>query len=67
MVEYDGCVVGIVTEADLLHRAVVPDSADAEAKRSAPDRWPGSTVADLMSRDGDRGTPGRRLWRRQPD
>ncbi len=51
VVDCDGCVVGIVTEADLLHRAVVPDSADAEAKRSAPDRWPGSTVADLMSRE----------------
>lgn len=50
VVDCDGCVMGIVTEADLLHRAVVPDSADAEAKRSARDRWPGSTVADVMSR-----------------
>jgi len=51
VVDCDGCVVGIVTESDLLHRAVVPDSADAEANHSARDRWPGSTVADLMSRE----------------
>jgi CBS domain-containing protein len=51
VVDRDGCVVGIVTEADLLHRAVVPDVAAAGAKRSARDRWPGSTVADVMSHE----------------
>jgi CBS-domain-containing membrane protein len=51
VVDCDGCLVGIVTEADLLHRAVVPDSTEDEARHSARDRWPGSTVADLMSRE----------------
>ena len=51
VVDGHGRVIGILTEADLLHRAVVPDPAEAETRRAARDRPLQSTVADLMSRD----------------
>lgn len=50
VVDREGCVVGILTEADLLHRAVVADPADTVTKHRLRD-WPSATVADLMSRD----------------
>ena len=50
VVDGEGCVVGILTEADLLHRAVVADPAEIDTKRRVRD-WPSATVADLMSRD----------------
>lgn len=51
VVDRGGRVVGMLTEADLLHRAMVPDSAGSEAKRSPREQRPGYTVADLMSRE----------------
>ena len=50
VVDGEGRVVGILTEADLLHRAVVADPAEVDTKRRPRD-WPSATVADLMSRD----------------
>ncbi|MGB9358140.1 MAG: CBS domain-containing protein [Acidimicrobiia bacterium] len=50
VVDGEGCVVGILTEADLLHRAVVADPAEIDTKPRVRD-WPSATVADLMSRD----------------
>ena len=50
VVDGEGCVVGILTEADLLHRAVVADPAEIDAKHR-PRGWPSATVANLMSLD----------------
>ncbi|HSF85445.1 MAG TPA: CBS domain-containing protein [Acidimicrobiia bacterium] len=49
VVDKHGKVVGILTEADLLHRAVLPDLTALEGRRTRHET-PGSTVADLMSR-----------------
>ena len=50
VIDSDGRVVGILTEADLLHRAVVADPTEMTTHRSR-DRWSASTVAELMSRN----------------
>jgi len=50
VVDQHGKVVGILTEADLLHRAVVPDPTEIKGRRAKHDSS-GSTVADLMSRE----------------
>lgn len=50
VVDKHGKVVGILTEADLLHRAVVPDPTEIKGRRKRLDSS-GSTVADLMSRE----------------
>ncbi len=50
VVDQHGRVVGILTEADLLHRAVLPEPGDVKSKRDRPESR-GSTVADLMSRE----------------
>ncbi len=46
-----GRVVGMLTEADLLTRAVLPELDDASTGHSERGLPVGSTVADLMSRD----------------
>lgn len=51
VIDSAGRVVGILTEADLLHRAVVTDSPEERANRGSRDQGSGSTVADFMSRD----------------
>ena len=51
VVDGDGCVVGIVTEADLLHRAVLPDLAEAADERAWRGGVSGSTVGEVMSRE----------------
>ena len=50
VVDREGRVVGILTEADLLHRAVVHDPAATVTPRRSND-LPSAAVADLMSRD----------------
>ncbi len=50
VVDRDGRVIGILTEADLLHRAVIADPTDTVTTRRSC-AWPAATVADLMSRD----------------
>jgi CBS domain-containing protein len=51
VIDADRHVVGILTEADLLHRAVLPDSAHDRARDDVPESWSKATVADLMSRE----------------
>lgn len=51
VVDESGAVVGILTEADLLHCAVLADLRDIDDREVSRDRSFGSTVADLMSRD----------------
>jgi len=51
VVDSDGCVVGILTEADLLHRAIIEGPGERAVSRLSRDRRAGSTVAELMSRD----------------
>lgn len=51
VVDASGAVLGILTEADLLHRAVLADLADVGDRGGSRDRSLGSTVADLMSCD----------------
>ncbi len=51
VVDNVGSVVGILTEADLLHRAALPDPADTDTRRGSRKRSSGSTVSDLMSRE----------------
>lgn len=51
VVDGDGCVVGIVTEADLLHRVVLPDLAKVGDRRGSRGEVSGSKVCDVMSRE----------------
>jgi CBS domain-containing protein len=51
VVDREGRVVGIVTEADLLHRAVLPDVAEAAGRHASRREVSESTVGDVMSRD----------------
>ena len=51
VVDRDGGVVGILTEADLLHRAVLPEPAEADTRRDSRRQPSGAAVADLTSRD----------------
>ena len=51
VVDASGAVVGILTEADLLHCAVLADLSEIGDRDGSRDRSSGSTVADLMSRD----------------
>ena len=51
VVDGDGCVVGIVTEADLLHRAVLPDLANVKNRRGSRGEGSESRVCDVMSRE----------------
>ena len=51
VVDASGAVVGILTEADLLHCAVLADLSEIDDRGGSQKRPLGSTVADLMSRD----------------
>jgi CBS domain-containing protein len=51
VVDASGAVVGILTEADLLHCAVLADLSEIGDRGGSRDRSLGSNVADLMSRD----------------
>lgn len=51
VVDREGRVVGIVTEADLLHRAVLPELEEVLSRRRGSSESVGATVADVMSRD----------------
>ncbi len=51
VVDGDGGVVGIVTEADLLHRAVLPDLAKVKNRRGSRGEVSESRVCDVMSRE----------------
>ena len=51
VVDASGAVIGILTEADLLHRAVLADLSEIGDRSGSRNRSLGSTVADLMSRD----------------
>jgi len=59
VVDGDGCVVGIVTEADLLHHAVLPDLAKVKDRRGSGGQVSESRVCDVMSREVVGGTSGR--------
>ena len=51
VVDGEGFVVGIVTEADLLHGAVLPDLAEAAGRRASRGEMSESRVGDVMSRE----------------
>jgi len=51
VVDASGCVIGILTEADCLHRAVETGPPEIGSRRRLRNRTWARTVADLMTRD----------------
>ena len=51
VVDASGCVIGILTEADCLHRALETDPSEIGSRRRLRNRTWARTVADLMTRD----------------
>ena len=51
VVDASGCVIGILTEADCLHRTVKTDPSEIGSRRRLRNRTWARTVADLMTRD----------------